>query len=82
MDFANVPIMTKLSLEISGMHCEACVEALREAFQRIEGVTIESIGIGSAVVAFDETKTSKPTLLSAACQAGPFKVSGFRTDTW
>jgi copper chaperone len=42
-----------LNLAIEGMHCGACVRRVRSALQGVQGVTVNSIEVGSAKVAFD-----------------------------
>jgi len=39
-----------MKLAIEGMHCDACVRRVRKAIEKIEGVQVEAVGVGSAVV--------------------------------
>ena len=50
--------MSSLSLEISGMSCGHCVRAVESALKQADGVSVQSVAIGSATVEFDPTKTS------------------------
>jgi len=40
-----------MKLAIEGMHCDGCVQRVRRALERVEGVRVESVQVGSAVVA-------------------------------
>jgi copper chaperone len=50
--------MSSLSLEISGMSCGHCVRAVESALKQADGVSVQSVAIGSATIEFDPTKTS------------------------
>ena len=47
-----------LNLAIEGMHCGACVRRVTSALQSVEGVTVKSVKVGSAKVAFAAAETS------------------------
>ena len=40
--------MATLTMQIQGMHCESCVDAVQEALLRFPGVTFASVGLGEA----------------------------------
>ena len=40
----------KLNLKIDGMGCEHCIKSVREALERISGVKVIDVKIGSAEV--------------------------------
>ena len=40
----------KLNLKIDGMGCEHCIKSVREALERINGVKVLDVKIGSAEV--------------------------------
>lgn len=40
--------MNKTNLKIEGMHCQSCVARVRRALEKVEGVTVEDVQIGSA----------------------------------
>ena len=42
-----------MNIAIEGMHCEACVKRVRMALERVEGVAVREVSIGSAVVDAD-----------------------------
>ena len=62
--------MKKLKLEVSGMSCDHCVRAVREALDAVPGVNVEQVQVGSATVSFDENKTSVGDLVDAVYNAG------------
>jgi copper chaperone len=47
-----------LNLAIEGMHCGACVRRVTSALQSVQGVTVNSVEVGSAKVVFDAAETS------------------------
>ena len=62
--------MKQMKLEVSGMSCGHCVHAVREALAAVPGVKVEDVNIGSATVAFDETKATVGDLVDAVSEAG------------
>ena len=70
----------KLSIEISGMHCEACVEALRQAVFTLDGIERCEVRIGSAVVRYDDTVCNRTDIFRAVRGAGAFDINGFTTE--
>lgn len=58
------------TLSIDGMHCEHCVDAVQTALADLEGVTVESVDIGSATVTFDPAVVSRDQLATALDDAG------------
>jgi copper chaperone CopZ len=39
-----------MKLSIEGMHCQACVRRVQKALEKVDGVQVESVDVGSAVV--------------------------------
>lgn len=70
----------QLSIEISGMHCEACVDVLQRAMGKLDGVAGCDVRIGSAVVQYDDAVCNRADILSAVRSAGAFEVNGFTTE--
>ena len=54
-----------LKLTIDGMHCGACVRRVTAALQKVEGVEVEKVDVGSAQVKFDADKASKEEVVDA-----------------
>jgi len=57
-------------LRIDGMSCGHCVKTVREALEKIEGIDIRSVEIGSAVVDVDETAVKLDRLAEAIDETG------------
>ena len=55
---------------VTGMSCDHCVRAVREALDSVPGVNVEQVQVGSATVSFDESKTSVGDLVDAVYNAG------------
>lgn len=62
--------MTELSMQISGMSCGHCVQAVKSALTAIPGVEVDSVSIGSATVHFDETAVQADRLKQAVEEEG------------
>jgi len=39
-----------MKLAIEGMHCDACVRRVQKAIEKVEGVQVEAVQVGSAIV--------------------------------
>ena len=61
--------MQKLNIDISGMSCGHCVARVTKALQA-PGVTVESVDIGSAKVAYDPAVISPDAITQAVASAG------------
>lgn len=73
----SVPAMSTLVIQISGMHCDACVQAVHERLEALPGVTSVSVEVGAASVDFSETGPTKRDVFDAIRQAGRFEIAGF-----
>lgn len=62
-------------LSIEGMHCEHCVEVVREALEAVRGVSVERVEVGTADVAYDPTSVSDDQLETVLEDAGYELVS-------
>ena len=45
------------TLHISGMSCDHCLRAVRDALTNHDGVEVESVQLGSATIHYDPAKT-------------------------
>lgn len=45
-----------MKLAIEGMHCQGCVQRVQRALEKVAGVSIEKVEVGSAVVTADAEK--------------------------
>jgi copper chaperone CopZ len=59
-----------LNLAIEGMHCGACVRRVTSALQSIQGVTVSSVEVGSAKVAFDPAQMTSQEITAAVDRIG------------
>ena len=62
--------MERLNLTIEGMSCEHCVRAVRGRLERTDGVKVDDVTIGSAVLDFDPGKTSIDDIEEAIADEG------------
>jgi copper ion binding protein len=60
----------RLTLEIDGMSCGHCVQAVTEALQRVDGVQVEHVAIGTATVRYDPAKASVDQITDAVNDEG------------
>jgi copper chaperone len=68
-------IMKSVQLAIKGMTCGHCVMSLEKELNKVEGLTINSVKIGSAEVVVDESKVTNQKLQHAVEEAGYSVVS-------
>jgi copper chaperone CopZ len=57
-----------MKIAIEGMHCDACVRRVRKALEKVAGVRIDDVTVGSAVVAAEESQ--QVAVLDAIRNAG------------
>ena len=57
-----------MQLQITGMHCQACVRRVQKALESVDGARVEKVEIGSAVVAVDAAREA--AILEAVRKAG------------
>lgn len=62
--------MKQTTLDIEGMSCGHCLNAVNRALAALPGVEIESVRIGRADVRFDETVTDTARIEAAVADAG------------
>jgi copper chaperone len=62
--------MATATLKVTGMTCQHCVKAVREALESVAGVRSAEVDLtaGRAVVEFDEGGTTDPAQLASAVQ--------------
>jgi len=72
---ANVPALTRVTIEIQGMHCAGCAVNVEQALKRLPGVRFveASYEKGQAVVEYDPAKVS-PEQLQAAIERIGYKA--------
>jgi copper chaperone len=62
--------MKALSLQIEGMSCGHCLNAVNRALSALPGVTLQSIQIGRASLHYDESVISLASIREAVSDAG------------
>ena len=62
--------MQTLELTIQGMSCGHCVMHVRKALDTLNGLKIESVEIGKALVEFDETIVTRERIAKTIEEAG------------
>jgi copper chaperone len=67
--------MVDTSLQIEGMSCNHCAMSVQKAIESVAGVTDAVVVIGGAKVLYDESKTSRDSIVNAVRNAG-YKVTG------
>jgi len=66
--------MEQLSLAITGMHCGACVRRVTAALEKIQGVQIGTVEVGSAQLEFDPAQAD-PTIIMASIEKIGFSAA-------
>lgn len=67
--------MNTKKLTINGMSCGHCVMSLKKELTKMQGVTINTVSIGSAEVVVDESTVTDQTLQHAVEEAGYSLIS-------
>jgi copper chaperone len=60
----------KETLAITGMGCDHCVVAVRDALSKLESVEVEQVEIGSATVEYNPEHTSRADLVAVIEEEG------------
>jgi copper chaperone CopZ len=58
------------TINISGMHCGACVNRVTKALKNVPGVEVEQVEVGSARVRIDDAQTGRKELEEAIRKIG------------
>ena len=67
--------MKSIHVAIQGMTCGHCVMSVKKELSKVEGITVNSVAIGSADVEIDESKVTNQTVHHAVEEAGYEVVS-------
>jgi copper chaperone len=59
-----------LTLSIDGMHCGACVRRVTDALQKVNGVQVGSVAVGSAQLDFNPKETTAEEITAAVNRIG------------
>ena len=55
----------EVNLKIEGMHCDACVRRVRMALDKVEGVEVKDVKVGSAQIALDPSSATPEAAIDA-----------------
>ena len=67
-----------VTLEVRGMHCANCQQAVREALAAVPGAHVEAVDIGRATVLVDDEVAAVGALIDAVDDAGYEAVESHR----
>jgi copper chaperone CopZ len=59
-----------LKLSIEGMHCGGCIRRVTSALERVKGVKVGSVEVGSAQLSFDPNGASAEEIAAAVERIG------------
>ena len=62
--------MRQITLHIDGMSCGHCLNAVNQALASVDGVSVESVQMGRAIVSYDEARTDPARIAAAIAEAG------------
>ena len=62
--------MTKMTMEIRGMSCGHCLNAVSRALNTLEGVKVEQVRMGGATVEYDPARVTPERIREAVGDAG------------
>lgn len=62
--------MDRITMKIDGMSCGHCVSAVDKALKNLDGVKVESVGIGNATVSYDPAAVSAEQIADAVTDEG------------
>ena len=62
--------MARIVLDIEGMSCGHCLDAVNRALREAPGVSVGAVEMGRAEVDFDERVTSADAVVAAVADAG------------
>ncbi|MCU0424856.1 MAG: heavy-metal-associated domain-containing protein [Candidatus Kapabacteria bacterium] len=69
--------MKTYHLSVNGMSCGHCVKALTEELRTVQGLTLETVEIGKAVVQFDDSLAADAvrTILTTAVEEAGYTLT-------
>ena len=62
--------MASLTLQIEGMSCGHCLNAVNQALTHLKGVTVKELRMGRADVDFDPAVVDQRTIVDAVVESG------------
>jgi copper chaperone CopZ len=67
-------MMKSLTVNISGMHCDACVSRVKQSLETVPGVDVEDVQVGTAKMKYDEA-IANPAAIQAAIRKIGFEIA-------
>lgn len=67
--------MKQLHVNIEGMSCGHCIKSVRSGLEQVDGLTVEQVEVGSAVVSFDPALVKSNDVIGAVKKAGYSVIS-------
>lgn len=61
---------SSLDLKIGGMSCGHCVSAVKKSLERLSGVSVENVDVGSARLSYDSELIDRERIVEAVREAG------------
>lgn len=62
--------MSRTTLKIEGMTCGHCVTTVAKALNGLDGVLVEKVAIGSAIVSYDAAVASPEQIVETVSDTG------------
>ena len=62
--------MQQLSLTVGGMHCGACVRRVTAALEKLPGVQVGNVDVGSARIEYDPSQADVAAITTAIEKLG------------
>ncbi len=62
--------MEELTLKITGMSCGHCVGQVTKALTKLDGVQVNSVKVGEAIVVYNPKETAPTEIIQAVNDAG------------
>lgn len=62
--------MASLTLDIEGMSCGHCLNAVNKALSGLDGVTVKEVRMGRATVDYDPQRVGQDDIVEAVGDAG------------
>lgn len=76
----SIQVVTQLKIQVSGMRCTRCLEAVETALRALGGLQECTVRVGNIELSIDESELSPAGVFSAIREAGNFDIAGFRVS--
>ncbi|HEX2778211.1 MAG TPA: cation transporter [Gemmatimonadaceae bacterium] len=62
--------MERMKIDIEGMSCSHCVHAVKKALDAVQGVRVDDVQVGAAMVTFDAGVANENAIAEAIADEG------------